>query len=163
MMLKLVPRQTSALRGECSTRESEAKKHGRRLPYVCISLRRRRIPCSGRTFPVPHFCYVVSLRLCDVLVSGSRTGPPMAPSRTASAFFAALRASSVKGSPCASIEAWLYLSKCSFPVCLVTYSSEQMILEVEFDVLALFLYNLEDLLGNVSWCSDCCMCRPSAP
>jgi len=33
------------------------------------------------------------------------TGPPMAPRRTASAFLAALRASSVSGEPVASIEA----------------------------------------------------------
>ena len=34
-----------------------------------------------------------------------RTGPPIAPSRTASAFLPALRASSVKGDPMASIDA----------------------------------------------------------
>jgi predicted S18 family serine protease len=34
-----------------------------------------------------------------------RTGPPMAPRRTASAFLAAFKASSVKGEPVASIEA----------------------------------------------------------
>lgn len=33
------------------------------------------------------------------------TGPPIAPTMTASAFLAAVRASSVKGSPVASIEA----------------------------------------------------------
>ena len=33
-----------------------------------------------------------------------RTGPPMAPNRTASAFFAAVSASSVNGSPVASME-----------------------------------------------------------
>lgn len=33
------------------------------------------------------------------------TGPPMAPSRTASALFAAVSASSVSGTPVASIEA----------------------------------------------------------
>ena len=88
-----------------------------------------------------------------MLVSELRTGPPMAPSRTASAFFAASRASSVRGTPLASIEAYLYLSECSGSMCLVTYSSEQMILKVELDVLALFLYNLEDLLWYVSECS----------
>ena len=35
-----------------------------------------------------------------------RTGPPMAPRRTASAFLAASRASSVRGEPVASMEAW---------------------------------------------------------
>jgi hypothetical protein len=35
------------------------------------------------------------------------TGPPMAPRKTASAFFAALRASSVRGSPVASMEAYV--------------------------------------------------------
>ena len=45
------------------------------------------MPCSGRTFPVPHF------------------GPPMAPSRTASAALAAERASGVRGEPVASIDA----------------------------------------------------------
>ena len=35
-----------------------------------------------------------------------RTGPPIAPKRTASAFLAAERASSVRGEPVASIEAW---------------------------------------------------------
>lgn len=37
---------------------------------------------------------------------GRRTGPPMAPKRTASAFLAAARASSVRGEPVASMEAW---------------------------------------------------------
>ena len=37
-----------------------------------------------------------------------RTGPPIAPKRTASAFFAAARASSVRGEPVASMEAWHY-------------------------------------------------------
>ena len=35
-----------------------------------------------------------------------RTGPPIAPKRTASAFLAAARASSVRGEPVASMEAW---------------------------------------------------------
>lgn len=87
-MTKSVPRQTEALRGEVSTRASEAKKQGRRLPYADISLRRRSRPCSGRTLPVPHF------------------GPPMAPRRTASADWAALRAESVRGEPVASMEHW---------------------------------------------------------
>ena len=56
-MVKFVPRQTSALRGEASTRLSEAKKHGRRLPKVCSSFRSLSRPCSGRTVPVPHSCW----------------------------------------------------------------------------------------------------------
>ena len=51
-----------------------------------ISLRSFSRPCSGRTAPVPHL------------------GPPMAPSRTASADLAASRASSVSGLPLASME-----------------------------------------------------------
>ena len=85
-MLKFVPLQTSAFKGEMSTKDSEAKLQGRRLPYVPICLRRARIPCSGRTFPVPHF------------------GPPIAPRRTASAALAASRALAVRGSPVASME-----------------------------------------------------------
>lgn len=56
MILKSTPRQTSAFRGEISTRESEAKLQGRRFPNVSISFRSFSRPCSGRTFPVPHFC-----------------------------------------------------------------------------------------------------------
>jgi hypothetical protein len=44
------------LSGDESTSESEAKKHGRRFPNVPSSLRSFKIPCSGRTLPVPHFC-----------------------------------------------------------------------------------------------------------
>lgn len=55
----LTPRQTSALSGDPSTSESEAKKQGLRLPNVPISLRNLRRPCSGRTAPVPHFyCFL---------------------------------------------------------------------------------------------------------
>ncbi|KAH8167153.1 hypothetical protein CIB48_g1084 [Xylaria polymorpha] len=68
-----------AFRGEYSTNDGDGKKHGRRLPYVPISLRSLRMPCSGRTAPVPH------------------SGPPMAPSSTASAALAASRAASVAG------------------------------------------------------------------
>ena len=89
--MKFTPRQTSALSGETSTKDSEAKKQGRRLPKVPSSLRSLRMPCSGRTAAVPHF------------------GPPMAPRITASAALAAARASSVKGIPVASIDAWLWL------------------------------------------------------
>jgi hypothetical protein len=56
MMVKFTPRAISGLRGDASTSESDAKKHGRRLPNVPNSLRSLRMPCSGRTFPVPHFC-----------------------------------------------------------------------------------------------------------
>ena len=51
------------------------------------------MPCSGRTFPVPHF------------------GPPIAPRRTASAALAASRALAVKGSPVASIEAYDFVRR----------------------------------------------------
>lgn len=71
-----------------STSDSDAKLQGRRFPYVPNSLRSARMPCSGRTLPVPHL------------------GPPMAPRRMASAAFAASRAFDVSGSPVASIEAW---------------------------------------------------------
>lgn len=77
---KSAPRQTSALRGDLSTRESEPKLQGLRFPQVPSSLRRARIPCSGRTGE-----------------EGPHSGPPMAPRRTALAFFAALRVSSVRG------------------------------------------------------------------
>lgn len=43
----------------------------------------------------------------------SLTGPPIAPRITASAFLAAVRASSLNGSPVASIEAWEVVSSCS--------------------------------------------------
>lgn len=42
--------------------------------------------------------------------SGECTGPPMAPRRTASAFLAAARASSVRGLPVASMEAYVAVS-----------------------------------------------------
>src|SRR3954471_16401911 len=79
MMLKSTPRHTSALRGELSTRDGAAKLQGRRLPNVPISLRSLRIPCSGRTAPVPHFfvCVLVvafALRWVDELTYGSADG-----------------------------------------------------------------------------------------
>lgn len=67
---------------------------------------------------MPHF--YGNDRLADVLdrlpllkfgiiglmsVSRCHTGPPTAPNRTASAFFDAINASSVKGSPCTSRDA----------------------------------------------------------
>lgn len=72
---------------------------------------------------------------------GDRTGPPMAPRRTASAFLAASRASSVMGEPVASIEA---LGRRQ-PMRLAngriehTHTAQQMILEVEFDLRSFFL------------------------
>ena len=73
------------------------------------------MPCSGRTFPVPHF------------------GPPIAPSRTASAALAASRALEVRGSPVASIEAcevleWATEKEGGGRA----YAAEEMFLEVEF-------------------------------
>ncbi|KAG9755137.1 hypothetical protein KCU59_g165, partial [Aureobasidium melanogenum] len=76
--------ETSALSGEPSMSESEAKKQGLSSPFLLFLVRR----CGWRG-----------------KFGGERTGPPMAPRRTASADFAALRASSVRGTPCASIEA----------------------------------------------------------
>lgn len=69
IMLKFTPRTLSALRGDESTRESEAKKHGRRFPKVPSSLRSLRIPCSGRTLPVPHF-----YMSCQKVLHSSETG-----------------------------------------------------------------------------------------
>lgn len=78
----------------------------------------------------------------------SRTGPPMAPRRTASAFFAALRASSVRGDPVASIDAYRVLvsnwpKKCRFEI--VTYTTEQLILEVEGSIVTALLDDAQDL------------------
>ena len=75
--------------GELSTRESDAKLQGRRLPKVPSSLRSWRRPCSGRTGE-----------------EGPHSGPPMAPRRTASADLAAARAEGVRGVPLATMEAW---------------------------------------------------------
>lgn len=74
MMLKLVPAATEALSGEISTRDSDAKKQGRRLPKVPISLRSLRIPCSGRTLPVPHFCTLdqPTCTICPEVARNSR-------------------------------------------------------------------------------------------
>ena len=121
-MVKSVPLQTSALSGEASTKVSEAKKHGRRLPKVPISLRSLRMPCSGRTAPVPHL------------------GPPMAPRSTASAFFAAVRASSVRGEPVASIDAWESLVAALVKGLMRTYTAEKVFLEVELHIGVLFYY-----------------------
>jgi len=69
-------------------------------------------------------------------------GPPMAPSMTASAFLAAVRASSVSGDPVASIEAWEELSVggrgvIAWTLRQHTYAAEQVFLEVEFDIWSL--------------------------
>jgi len=71
----------------------------------------------------------------------------MAPRRTASAFFAAVRASSVNGSPVASIEHCVCLSRSARLVQWYTYSAQQVGLEVELDILAALLDDLEDLSG----------------
>lgn len=83
-----VPWQISSFRGDRDASVGEAKKQGRRLPNVFISLRSLRRPCSGRMGPTPYL------------------GPPIAPRRTACADWAAERAVSVRGVPCASIEHW---------------------------------------------------------
>ena len=57
--------------------ESEAKKHGLRLPNVPISLRSFKRPCSGRTAPVPHFCsscQTMSLAGTSLLTYGTTDG-----------------------------------------------------------------------------------------
>lgn len=64
------------------------------------------MPCSGRTLPVPHFYRMLASAASHSTHHGQRTGPPIAPSNMASAFFAALSASFVSGSPVASIEAF---------------------------------------------------------
>lgn len=94
-----------------AVRVSEAKLQGRRLPKVWSSLRSLSRPCSGRMGPVPYFWVGVwgqSLLGGNLGRDGMerRTGPPIAPKRTASAFLAAARASSVRGEPVASMEAW---------------------------------------------------------
>lgn len=81
---------------------------------------------------------------------GIRTGPPIAPRMTASAFFAALRASSVSGEPVASMEHWHHdvsqkLNRQCTGVIDRTYASEQMFLEIELDIGSLFLDNSKDL------------------
>ncbi|KAH3667328.1 hypothetical protein OGAPHI_002977 [Ogataea philodendri] len=84
------PSPVSSLRspnGDNFNKASEAKLHGRRLAYRFSSFLILSSPCSGRTEPVPHL------------------GPPTAPNSTASAFLAAFRASSDRGTPVASIEA----------------------------------------------------------
>src|SRR6202012_5911033 len=64
--VKLVPRHTLALSGDESTSEGAAKKHGRRLPYVSSVLRSFRMPCSGRTAPVPHSWPCQDLRRSEI-------------------------------------------------------------------------------------------------
>ena len=80
-----------------------------------------------------------------------RTGPPIAPRRTASAFLAAARASSVRGEPVASIEAWTFnvsretMAGGALNERSVTYPAQQVFLEVELDLRSFFLYYAEDL------------------
>lgn len=57
-----------------------------------------------------------------MVVGGKCTGPPMAPRRTASAFLAAVRASSVRGLPVASMEA-----------CIIVVSAFYGLLYIGFD------------------------------
>ncbi len=76
----------------------------------------------------------------------------MAPRRTASAFLAALRASLVRGVPgwfsvlVASMEAYVVISITETGVVVEqTYTTKELLLEVEFDVGSLFLDNSQDL------------------
>ena len=73
-----------------------------------------------------------------------RTGPPTAPRIMASAPFAAVSASSVKGLLCASIEHWEYVRQRRARHTLRgTYSSEKVLLEVEC-VVRVLLDHFED-------------------
>lgn len=69
-----------------------------------------------------------------------QTGPPIAPRITASAVLAAVRASSVKGEPVASIDACVALQSWARKLFLTslhrlhTHATEQMFSKVEFDV-----------------------------
>ena len=86
---------------------------------------------------------------------GDLTGPPIAPRKIASADFAAARASSVRGSPVASIEHYnrivsLGESKRSTDARLYTYPAEEMWLEVELDIWLVLCNCLKDLVGRVN-------------
>jgi len=89
-------------------------------------------------------------------VNFALTGPPTAPRITASAFFAADKASSVSGVPVASIEAWrtrnplisnsLRNRKTELSTApnlriqlACTHPAKQVILELELDIISLFL------------------------
>lgn len=76
----------------------------------------------------------------------------MAPRRTASAFLAALRASSVSGVPgnfsvlVASMEAYGVISTMEPGVVVEqTHATKELLLKVELDVRSLFLDNSQDL------------------
>ena len=73
-----------------------------------------------------------------------RTGPPIAPRRMASAAFAALSASSVKGEPVASIEACKRIQLSWFSgewSWGKAHTPQKMILKIKFDLWSFFLYH----------------------
>ncbi len=80
---------------------------------------------------------------------GKLTGPPIAPRMMASAFFAAVRASSARGEPVASMEHLEdQLASTSAPRFLRidhSYPAEQMLLEIELDFVSLLLDHSKDL------------------
>lgn len=84
------------------------------------------------------------------------TGPPMAPSRTASAFLAASRASSVKGDPVASIDAYpqFIVSKqtsiLTLYSCIGTHTTKQVVLKVDAEVITTLLNNTQDLTTKIN-------------
>lgn len=75
------------------------------------------------------------------------TGPPMAPRKTASADLAVARASSVRGLPVASIEACVWVSQGwrKFGSSM-SYTSKQLVVEVELDFRLGLLDGFEDLV-----------------
>lgn len=86
---------------------------------------------------------------------GGRTGPPIAPRNTASASFAAWRASSVSGSPVLSIEA-CDRSQCGIKKEIFehpAYSTQQVLVKVEFHVGARFLNGAKDLAISQTCCT----------
>ena len=101
-----------SLRGDISRRDGDANEQGRRFPNAPRDLRSLRRPASGRGPPEDHFCQAVMVSFASqgegtrAMIFWERTGPPIAPRRTASADLAAERASSVSGSPVLSIEAY---------------------------------------------------------
>jgi len=85
---------------------------------VLSSFRSLSRPCSGRTVPVPHF------------------GPPTAPRNTASAFLHAVRTSSVRGEPVASIAACqntTFSALIHINSIASTYSANQLRIKVELN------------------------------
>ena len=79
----------------------------------------------------------------------------MAPSRTASAFLAASRASSVKGDPVASIDAYpqFIVSKqtsiLTLYSCIGTHTTKQVVLKVDAEVITTLLNDTQDLIQKV--------------